>query len=36
MLADGLTKPIDGKDLDYFANQLLGCDKKSTGRRWRK
>jgi hypothetical protein len=33
MLADGLTKPIEGKDFDYFVNKLLGCDKKSTGGR---
>jgi len=31
MNADGLTKPIDGKDFDYFVSKVMGCDKKSTG-----
>jgi hypothetical protein len=31
MIADGLTKLIDGKDFNYFVNKLLGGDKKSTG-----
>jgi hypothetical protein len=31
MIADGLTKPIDGKDFDYFVSKVMGCDKKSTG-----
>jgi len=33
MLADGISKPIDGTDFAYFANQLLGCAKESTGGR---
>ena len=36
MVADGLTKPIDGKDFDYFVNKLLGFDKKSTSGRYEK
>ena len=31
MIADDLTKPIDGKDFDYFVNKVMGCDKMSTG-----
>jgi hypothetical protein len=31
MIADGLTKPIKGKDFDYFVRKVLGFDKKSTG-----
>jgi hypothetical protein len=33
MIADGLTKPIEGKDFDYFVNKVMGCNKKSTGGR---
>jgi hypothetical protein len=31
MLADGLTKPIDGKYFDYFVNKILSHDKMSAG-----
>jgi hypothetical protein len=34
MIADGLTKPIEGKDSDYFISKVMGCNKKSTGGRW--
>jgi hypothetical protein len=33
MIADGLTKPLDGKAFDFFAKTLLGHDNKSTGGR---
>jgi len=33
MIADGSTKPIDGKDFDYFVSKIMGCNKKSTGGR---
>jgi methionine synthase II (cobalamin-independent) len=33
MLADGLTKPLDGKAFDFFAKTALGHDNKSTGGR---
>lgn len=33
MIANGLTKPIDGKDFDYYVNKVMECGKKSTGGR---
>jgi hypothetical protein len=30
MIADGLTKPLDGKAFDFFAKTLLGHDNKSS------
>jgi hypothetical protein len=33
MVADGLTKPLDGKAFDFFAKTVLGHDNKSTGGR---
>jgi hypothetical protein len=33
MIADGLTKPLEGKAFDFFAKMVLGHDNKSTGGR---
>jgi len=33
MIADGLTKPLDGKVFDFFIKTVLGHDNKSTGGR---
>jgi hypothetical protein len=33
MIANGLAKPIEGKDFDYFVSKVMGCNKKSTGGR---
>jgi hypothetical protein len=33
MIADGLTKPLEGKAFHFFAKTVMGHDNKSTGGR---
>jgi magnesium-transporting ATPase (P-type) len=33
MIADGITKPLEGKAFDFFAKTVMGHDNKSTGGR---